>query len=323
MTTAPDRIVLASRGSRLATAQSEIVAGLLRKAHDGLEVVIMVVKTTGDRDDRPFAAIPGKGLFTTEVEGAVARGDADIAVHSAKDLTAELAEGCIIACVPERAPIEDVVVGGQGSTGEERLGTLPEGARVGTSSMRRRALLAEARPDLEAVEFRGNLDTRLRKVAAGEVDAAIVAAAGLTRLPSIDPAVGATLAADWWVPPPGQGALAIEALASRTDLTPLLHSIEDPTARAELDAERAFGAALEGGCSVPLGCSARATVRGLLITGFLGMPDGTRALRDRVSGPVSHAVAMGRELAESILRCGGDEILEDLAYEDAPPMGAP
>ena len=319
------RIVIASRGSRLALTQSESVAAALKAAHPGLDTEVLIVKTTGDKDRRPFTAIGGKGIFTTEVEQAVVDGRADIAVHSAKDLTAELEPGCTITCVPRRASTFDVVVGGKGDSGEERLGTLPDRSKVGTSSMRRRALLAEARSDLEAVEFRGNLDTRLRKVEDGGVDAAIVAAAGLERLLGTEEAarIAAPLGADWWVPPPGQGALAIEALSERSDLTEVLAPLEDPTARAELTAERAFSRRLEGGCTVPLGCSARLENGSLLLTGFLALPDAARTIRDRISGPPAEAETLGRELAEAVLDSGGDEILEELRDEEVPTVEAP
>jgi hydroxymethylbilane synthase len=179
-----ERLRIATRGSPLALAQAAIVSNLLRAEHPQLEVDTVVVRTTGDRDARPYAAIGGKGLFTAEVERAVVEGRADVAVHSAKDLTAALAPGCTIVCVPERAPVHDVVLGGEGTTGEERLTSLPAGAVVGTSSMRRRALLSEVRPDLPAIDFRGNVGTRIRKLERGEVGAAILAAAGYPGLGS-------------------------------------------------------------------------------------------------------------------------------------------
>lgn len=319
------QVVIASRGSRLALTQAGSVAAGLEAAHPGLVTEISVVKTTGDKDRRPFSAIGGKGLFTTEVSRAVVEGRADLAVHSAKDLTAELASGCVIACVPRRASTFDVVIGGEGATGEERLGALPDGGRVGTSSMRRRALLAEARSDLEPVEFRGNLDTRVRKVADGDVDVAIVAAAGLERLlgPQATSDLTAPLGADWWVPPPGQGALAIEALDERTDLVELLSPLEDQATRAELTAERAFGERLEGGCSVPLGCLARSESGQLVLIGLLALPDGGRTIRDRISGPSTDAASLGRELADAVLAAGGDEILEELRDEETPTVEAP
>ena len=310
-------LTIATRGSRLALTQASIVADSVRAAHPDLRIQIRKVSTTGDRDGRPFAAIGGKGLFTTEVERAVAEGSADVAVHSAKDLTSELAPGCAIVCVPGRARVEDVVVGGRGDTGEERLQSLAPEAVVGTSSMRRRALLAEARPDLQVRDLRGNLDTRLRKVEEGELDAAILAAAGIDRLHSGARAVGA-LTPDWWVPAPGQGALAVEALAERSDLADLFAPLEDARARVELTAERAFAARLEGGCSVPLGCLARAFDDRLIVTGFLGSPWGSGNLRDRASGSPGEAAQLGAELAEAILAAGGDEILADVRESDPP-----
>ncbi|MBA2272405.1 MAG: hydroxymethylbilane synthase [Actinobacteria bacterium] len=322
----PEQLNLATRGSALALRQAAIVADLVTEAYPSIEVRITTVSTSGDRDKiRPFAALGGKGLFTAEVERAVEEGRADVAVHSAKDLTAGLAPGCVLIGIPARGPVHDVVVGGGGGDGDERLGALPSGARVGTSSMRRRALLAEVRPDLELVELRGNLDTRLRKVAAGEVDAAVLAAAGIGRLHGTADAVGGRLDPTWWVPAPGQGALAVEGRADRDDLVALFGSLSDRRTWTELACERAFSEALEGGCSVPLGCHARAGARGLLVTGYLGWPGGAQGLRDRISGPPSEAAALGRELAGALLDSGGRDILEELraAAEDEVPEIAP
>ncbi len=311
-----DHLVIATRGSRLALRQAELVAAQLAEHHPGLDVELQVVTTSGDRDRRPFADIDGTGLFMAEVERAVLDGRADIAVHSAKDLTAELAEGAVIACVPRRGDPRDVMVGGRGSSGQERLGSLPSGARVGTSSMRRQALALEARPDLLVVELRGNVDTRLATVARGEVDAAVLAAAGLERLEAQTEA--GPLDESWWVPAPGQGALAIESAAGRSELAALLAPLGDPRSQAELVCERAFAARLEGGCSVPLGCLATARGSSLVVTGFLGAPDGSQGLRDRISGPASDASAMGIELAEAILASGGKDILDDVHAEAGP-----
>jgi len=328
---APDRIVIASRGSRLARRQAAIVVDLVTAARPGINVDVVTVTTAGDLDkSRPFAAIGGKGLFTTEVERAVVEERADIAVHSAKDLTAELAEGCAIVGVPARAPVHDVVVGGSGATGAERLESLDRGARLGTSSMRRRALLAVARPDISPVELRGNIDTRLRKVADGEVDAAVLAAAGIGRLRGKGDAAerdtGAPLDPRWWVPPPGQGALAIEALSGRADLAALFGPLSDHGAWAELMAERAFAAELEGGCSVPLGCLARAAGADVVVSGWLGFPDGSSEVRDRISGPVNDAAALGRELGVAVYDAGGRDILEELktlTESEVPVITAP
>jgi hydroxymethylbilane synthase len=178
--------------------------------------------------------------------------------------------------------------------------------------MRRRVLLSEARPDLEVVEFRGNLDTRLRKVAEGEVDAAVLAAAGIGRLGGVNDDLYGPLEPTRWVPSPAQGALAVEALAARSDLVELFGRISSPASTAEIECERAFSAYLEGGCSVPLGCHAVAGERGLLVTGMLGSPLTDQVLRDRISGSPAEAAVLGVELAEAILAAGGSEVLEDI-----------
>jgi hydroxymethylbilane synthase len=307
----------------LARKQAAIVATLVRHRHPDIDVEIKIVGTTGDRDRRPFRSIAGKGLFVAEIERSIVDGDADVAVHSAKDLTAELAPGCAIVCVPERGPVHDVVVGGRGQTGEQRIASLEAGARVGTSSMRRRALLAEARQDVEVVDLRGNLDTRLGRVAEGFVDAAVVAAAGVERLLGDQPADASPLEPNSWVPPPGQGALAVEAMSERADIAALFADLSDARAQAELACERAFAERLEGGCSVPLGCLARASAGNLVATGYLGHPDGGDALRDRVSGGEREAVALGTQLADSLLQAGGDELLAELRDEPAPEIDPP
>ncbi len=182
--------------------------------------------------------------------------------------------------------------------------------------MRRKVLLTEARPDLDVVEFRGNLDTRLRKVAEGEVDAAILAAAGIQRLGGADEDLSGPLEPTRWVPSPAQGALAVEALVERTDLVELFGRIDSPGAAAEVACERAFSARLEGGCSVPLGCHAQVSERGLVVTGMLGSPLTDQVLRDRISGSQAEAESLGVELAEAILAAGGGEILEDIKAEE-------
>lgn len=317
----PERLIVASRASRLALTQTGLIADALRAAHPGLEVEVLEITTKGDRDQRPFAAIGGKGLFTSEVERAVVEGRADLAVHSAKDLTATLGEGCSIVCVPARASRSDVLIGGTGTTTVDRLRSLPPGSAVGTSSMRRRALLMEARRDVAAVEFRGNLDTRLRKVRDGVVQAAILAAAGLERLGiPLDP--GSHFDPSWWVPPPGQGALAVEALTDRLEVAALCEPLVDRATTAEVAAERAFGTRLEGGCSVPLGCSAVVDGDRMTITGYLGSTGG-RALRESLTGNVEDAASLGVELAEAILVSGGDSILAEIEGRTAPVVEEP
>jgi hydroxymethylbilane synthase len=320
---APRTLTIASRGSPLAIVQAELVARPLRSAYPSLEIVLVTVTTTGDSDRRPFRHIGGKGLFVAEVERAVIEGRADVAVHSAKDLTAELDEAAVIVCVPERASPADVVVGGTGSSGEERLASLAPAAVVGTSSARRRALIAEARPDLDVADLRGNLGTRLDRVADGGMDAAVVAAAGLERLAPENSPPWSELDPTWWVPAPAQGALAVEARADREDLAELFGPLDDFVARAEIVTERSFSRRLEGGCSVPLGCLARAEASGLVATGYVGAPDGSSALRDRTSGPLESAVALGTELAEALLAAGADDILADISSAPAAEVDPP
>ena len=295
---------------------------MVRGARLGIGIEVVTVKTAGDRDQRAFAEIGAKGIFTSEVEREVVEGRADVAVHSAKDLTADLAPGCSIICVPPRASAADVVVGGTGTSGEERLGRLSEGARVGTSSARRRALLAETRPDIEVADFRGNIDTRLRKVADGEVDVAILAAAGIARLAGDDADV-APLDEERWIPAPGQGAIAVEARLEDDDIAELFVGLGDPNAAAEIACERAFAAQLEGGCSVPLGCRARTEEGRLVVSGFLSTIDAAHTLRDKTSGPADQAEALGRELALAILDAGGDDIVAELREDEAPRPAAP
>lgn len=309
------RLVVATRGSALALRQVAIVTQALLAVRPDLEIEVLKVTTKGDADkDRPFDQLGAKGIFMTEVERAVVTGEADVALHSAKDLTAELAEGCRIVCVPRRADARDVVLGGSGKGGEERIASLAPGARVGTSSMRRRVLVVEARKDIEVVEFRGNLDTRVQKVAKGVVDAAVVAAAGLERL---DLATDAgPLDDSRWVPAPAQGALAIEARSERVDVARLFEPLVDAGATAEVTCERAFSRRLEGGCSVPLGCRAVASGSGLVVTGMLGSPYTDEVLRDRISGGPTEAEELGIELAEALLASGGDELIAEIAGGD-------
>jgi hydroxymethylbilane synthase len=317
------RLTVASRGSPLALAQTEIVAARVRAAYPSIEIEITTITTTGDADPRPFRVIGGRGLFVAEVERAVLEGRADVAVHSAKDLTAQLADGAAIVCVAERGSPADVVVGGSGSSGEERLGSLASGAVVGTSSARRRALIAEARPDLDVADLRGNLGSRLARVERAEIDAAVVAAAGLERLAPDPVPPASTLDPAWWVPAPAQGALVVEARADRRDLAELFEPLDDTGARREVECERAFAARLEGGCSVPLGCLARADGATLVVTGYVGAPDGSSALRDRTSGPLEAASSLGIELAEALLAAGADEILAEAASDDVAEIALP
>ncbi|HZP30371.1 MAG TPA: hydroxymethylbilane synthase [Acidimicrobiia bacterium] len=289
---------VATRGSALARLQTDAVARRL-----GLDVEVVVVQTTGDRRaDVPIHTLGGTGVFVKEVEDAVLRGDADLAVHSAKDLPSTTAPGLVLAAVPERADPRDAVVG-------STLDTLPAGALVATGSVRRRAQLANLRPDLTFAELRGNIGTRLDKAAG--FDAVVIAAAALDRLSAAD-RIGERLDPALVLPQVGQGALAVECRADDDTTRALLASIDDPAAHAAVDAERAFLERLGGGCNLP--CGALATLAGpsIAIEAVLATLDGRVLVRARATG--TDATAAGREVASRLLdEHGGRALLEDVA----------
>ncbi len=245
-----DRVVIGSRGSRLALVQSNYIAALLREAAPGLVVEIETISTRGDRIlDRPLAEIGGKGLFTEELEAALRAKTIDLAVHSLKDLPVQDPGGLTVGAIPKRATPNDALVARDAKTLEE----LPQGARVGTSSLRRKAQLLLKRKDLQIVDLRGNVDTRIAKVLErGELDAAVLACAGLERIGRAD-VIAQVLQADVMLPAPGQGALGIQCRADDTELLNLLRRLDHGDTRAEVTAERALLEALGGGCQAPIG----------------------------------------------------------------------
>lgn len=257
---------LGTRGSALALAQSKLVAEKLKRLHEGLEVELITVVTTGDKDSgrapRTEAAPPGgaadmgavniKASFVKEIEEALLRGEIDLAVHSAKDLPAELPDGLVLAAIPEREDPRDAFIG----AGGRRLDDLPPGALVGTASVRRRIQLRLKRPDLRFTPIRGNVDTRLRKLSEGRADALVLAVAGLKRL-GLGSIPHEPLPVDFMVPAPGQGALAVEARADGKEVLRLLEGLDDEGSRLAVGLERRFLRAMGGGCSMPLGALAR------------------------------------------------------------------
>ncbi len=302
------RVVIGSRGSQLALAQTHLVADMLRARQAGLEVAVQIISTKGDQSiDRPLAEIGGKGLFTAELEEALRAGTIDLAVHSLKDLPTEEPEGLCLAATPARMTPNDAFVAREA----ESFATLPNGARVGTSSLRRKAQLRGVRPDLEVVDLRGNVDTRLAKVfERNEVDAAILACAGLERLGRGE-AIAELLHRDVMLPAPGQGALGIQARADDEDLLQLLAQVDDAAARAETTAERALLAGLGGGCQVPIGALAESADDMLSLFGCVARIDGTRILRTELAGPAAEAAALGREAAERLLADGAQAIVAE------------
>jgi hydroxymethylbilane synthase len=304
---------IATRRSKLALWQAEHVQSLLRAAHPGLPVELVPMSTQGDRVlDRALAEVGGKGLFVKELEVAMQDGRADIAVHSMKDVPSELPPGfAIVAVLPRANPLDAFI-----SRRFRRFEDLPHGARVGTSSPRRQSQLRHARPDLRLELLRGNVDTRLRRLDEGELDAILLACAGLERL-GIGHHVTQQLDLELSLPAVGQGVIGIECrtddVRSREALT-VLHHAESFT---RLNAERAFAARLGGSCHSPIAAHAALEGGELVVRGFIGAPDGSETYRDQVSGPVAEAETLGRRLAERMQAAGAEALLERLRQEAA------
>jgi hydroxymethylbilane synthase len=304
----PERIVIATRESRLALWQAEHVRDLLRKLYPASRVELLGMTTRGDQIlDRPLAKVGGKGLFVKELETALLDGRADIAVHSMKDVPMELPpEFALVATGPREVPLDAFVSGEYAS-----LDDLPPGAVVGTSSLRREAQLHARFPYLAVSSLRGNLDTRLRKLDEGQYDAIILAAAGLTRL-GLKERIRSMLPAEVSLPAAGQGALGIEAVASRPEVATWLAPLNDPATAACVRAERAVSRALAGSCEVPLGAYAEMRNGAIFLRGFVATPDGKRMAHAELSGAATDPEALGQSLADELRRQGAGEILAAL-----------
>ncbi len=303
MGAAPSRLRLGTRASPLARVQAEGVRVALAARHPGLTVELVFVRTTGDRVTGPLAAAGGKGLFVKEIEEALLDGRIDAGVHSMKDVPARLAAGLVIGAVPERADARDVLIGGDGG-----LAGLPAGARIGTASPRRRAQLLAHRPDLVVVLLRGNVDTRLRKWRAGEVDALLLAAAGLARLGISEPAAQ-PLPVDEFLPAVGQGALALECRADDGATRALLAAVDQPAAATAVAAERAFLAAVGGDCNSAIAAHATLADGRLTLRALVTDPDGRRRLEERDTAPAADAEALGRTVATRLLAAGAAALM--------------
>jgi hydroxymethylbilane synthase len=318
------KLRLGSRGSTLALWQAHHVQRLLHAMHTDLEVEIEVLHTTGDViTDVPLSMIGDKGLFTKEVDGAVLDGRVQLAVHSFKDVPTRLPEGLSLAAVMVREDPRDAFLPAPGRTAF--VGDLPAGARIGTSSLRRRAILLNQRPDIVVEDLRGNLDTRLRKLDEGRYDGIILALAGIRRFGRED-AVGETLDPPEWLPAAGQGALAIVARTGDADTLDLLQPLDDPPTRAATAAERAFLAALEGGCQVPIGALGTVGGDSLSLRGLVASLDGTSVIRGEAAGAVADAVELGEALAQQLLLKGADAVLREVRAahpRDIPDAAAP
>ena len=299
------KLTIGTRQSLLALWQSNHIAALLREKYPECEVVLKKIVTKGDRIlDVPLAQIGGKGLFTKEIETELADGTIDLAVHSLKDMPTVLPEGLCLTAITERANVGDAFVSNKYGSFEE----LPLGAVIGTSSLRRKAQLLAARPDLQIMDLRGNVDTRLRKLDEGLYDAIILAAAGLERLGHGD-RITALIPPNVCLPAVGQGALAIEARTADDEVRSMLEFLNDLPTKQSTDAERAFLGLLEGGCQVPIGVHADVAGEQIKIEAIIAALDGSTVLRDTITGKAEDAVALGQQLGKKMLAAGGQEIL--------------
>ena len=301
-------LVIATRRSRLALWQAEHIKERLEAAHAGLAVQLMPLSTRGDELlETRLDKAGGKGLFVKELENALADGRADLAVHSMKDVPADLPPGFALGAITSREDPRDAFV----STRFESLEAMPAGSVVGTSSLRRAAQLAARFPSFESRLLRGNVETRLAKLDRGEYDAIVLAVAGLVRL-RLSERIRVRLRVEDLLPAPGQGALGIECVASRADVLELLAPLADPASRACVLAERAVSRSLGGNCSVPLGAYAEALGDGMRLRALVAAPDGRRIARAEIRGALAEGESLGERAAEELRRRGAMEILASL-----------
>lgn len=298
---------IGTRASQLALWQANWVKSELEKRYPGMEVSLLKIKTIGDKIlDVPLAQVGGKGLFVKEIEEAMLRGDIDIAVHSMKDVPTEFPEGLGLHCITEREDPRDAVI----SRGI-KFADLPKGAKIGTSALRRQAQLLKIRPDMEMVIIRGNVETRINKLEAENLDAVILAAAGLKRLGFTDK-VAEYLPTDISIPAIGQGALGIECRLDNEEVKSAIDFFNHPATAYAVRAERALLWRCEGGCQVPIAAFGEVEGDQLTLTGFIASVDGKTSVRGSVSGPAEECEKLGITLAEQLLKDGGHEILAEV-----------
>src|SRR5580765_3020185 len=297
---------LGTRASPLALWQANHVADLLRKVAPHQPVELVTVETTGDQvRDKPLSQIGGDGLFTKQIQLALLDNTVDIAVHSLKDLPTTFVEGLILAAVPPRGPTGDALI----SRRHKSFDALPQGAIVATSSLRRRAQILHRRPDLRMADIRGNVETRLRKLSEGDIDATILAQAGLERLGLTDH-ITEILDSVWMLPAVGQGALGLECRAEDRATQSLLQKLNDPPTSAAARAERAMLRVLGGGCQVPIGAKTRIDNRMLTLHGAVLTPDGRQRIAAEISGSLDDAETLGERLAHDLLSRGASDLLK-------------
>ncbi|MGW8228648.1 MAG: hydroxymethylbilane synthase [Gammaproteobacteria bacterium] len=299
---------IATRKSQLALWQAEYVRDVLLQYHPDLNVELVKMTTQGDKIlDTPLAKVGGKGLFVKELEAGLLSGDADIAVHSMKDVPVELPEGLHLSVICPREDPRDAFVSNEYAS----FASLPKGARLGTSSLRRQCQLAAQRPDLNIIDLRGNVNTRLQKLDAGDYDAIILAAAGLKRL-GMQTRITETLSPEVSLPAIGQGAVGIECRVNDDWVNDLLAPLNDRDTAIRVRAERALNHRLQGGCQVPIAGYAELAHGVILLRGLVGTVDGSKIIHGEIAGQPEDAEYLGRVLAEDLLTRGADEILESL-----------
>jgi hydroxymethylbilane synthase len=305
--TSREKLVIGTRGSKLALWQSEYIKGLVEEI-TGLPVELKIIKTTGDKIlDVPLAKVGGKGLFTKELEVELLAGTVDLCVHSMKDVPTELPEGLGIAAMPARVDPRDALVSGAGYS----LDTLPQGAKVGTSSLRRIAQVRALRPDVEIVDVRGNLDTRMRKAETGEVDVVILASAGITRMGWADRITG-YISTEQMVSAVGQGAIGIEIREDDAFMADVMDKIGDGPTMLCVTAERVVMNKLEGGCQVPIGAYAQLQGDVLVMDAVVGSVSGDRILRAHLEGAADRPIELGEAMVVELKRLGADAILAEI-----------
>ena len=312
----PSELNIGTRGSQLALFQANWVKDQLVHAHPDLNVTLIKIKTTGDKiQDAPLAKIGGKGLFVKEIEEALLQKRIDLAVHSIKDVPTEFPKGLHLSVITKREDPRDVLISKDGKT----LKDLPQGAKIGTSSLRRQAQLLHFRSDFELIPLRGNLDTRLKKLKTMNLDAIILALAGVKRL-GLEERITEIIPPEISLPAIGQGALGIETRMDDHTVEGQIRFLNDRDSSIAITAERAFLKKLEGGCQVPIAAFARIVGTTLQIDGLVGTIDGKRLIRHHVEGPIEKAESLGVELAAILLGKGAKEILDEVYKRSGPAI---
>jgi hydroxymethylbilane synthase len=302
------RVIVGSRGSKLALTQTNWVISELKRLNSEVEFLIEKISTKGDKiTDVPLSRLGGTGLFTKELEVALIKEKIDIAVHSAKDVPTEIHEGLMIGATPKREDPHDVLISSNNATLEK----LADGARIGTSSLRRKAQLLAYRPDFKILDLRGNLDTRIKKIDADDMEAIIVAHAGLIRI-GYTGTISQIIPFDIMLPAVGQGSLCIEIRKNDELVKKIVSHIDDRKTKIAVDCERALLAKLQGGCQVPIGAYAEVQGNTVSIEAIVSTLDGDHAIRDKHSGPIKQAAKIGEELAQRMLESGGEKILHEI-----------